>query len=159
MARLKKKTELGPRYFVISPKVEAKGGEPAESAAFFTFDDATSEDVADYRSTMMQAQSGNQGVFLDKKHRAKARKVLEDFALERVKSAHGFEVEETVVAAGETPGFRELRWPEEKDEILARIPDGKFDLFKRTVEGINMPTSVDQYDNAALVGSRKHPNS
>lgn len=132
------------RYFVVQPDPDAP--------AFLAFNDATPGEVAAYRKALVKSHEGNRGVYLDEAHAQAAAKVVSDFVLARVVKAHGFVVQEG-------DGQRELEWPKDKDAIIALIPDGLLDLFRRTVEGLNTPYSAEAFQNAALIGTTTFPNS
>lgn len=120
--------------------------------AVLEFCDATPGEIAAHRRAIVKSHEGNRGVFLDDEHLQAQARVQSDFVLARIVKAHNFAVEEGGAA-------RQLEWPQDKDAILALIPDGLLDLFRRTVESLNMPASTEAFQSAALVGTTTFPNS
>ena len=144
MARFKK--DLGSRYFVVAK------GENGSKPAYLEFRDASLADVSAHRAALARAQQGNQGTVLDDEHRIKTATVISAFVRARVVAAHGFEVED------ESGQVRELTWEADADLILELIPEGLLDLFRRTIDSLNFPGSIAEFENASIAGSRVLPN-
>lgn len=133
----------GARFFVVQ-KDEV-------SPAYLEVRDATPEEISAYRRDIVRAHEGNQGVYLDKEHAAKSQLVQYGFVLSLVVAAHGFDVG--------TDAEQLLSWDTDRERVWGLVEPALKDLFRRTIISINMPDAPAEFENAAVIASRKRPNS
>lgn len=133
----------GTRFFVVQ-KDEA-------APAYLEFRDASPEEISGYRRDIVRAHEGNQGVYLDKEHAAKSQLVQYGFVLALVVAAHGFDVGAEVEYM--------LSWDNDRERVWGLVDPALKDLFRRTVISLNMPDTLVEFENAAVIASKKRPNS
>lgn len=147
---------VGPRYFLIqrddAEDQRAADGSPVKKRhAVITFDDASEKEIGAFKKAVLQTMQGNKGAKLDDDRQEAISKLVEEFALARIVSAPGFEVEDE-------NGRRELSWETDRAAILKLIPHQLWELYKRTVESLTTPPSPEAFNNAAAMASRTFPN-